>query len=404
MVPRHIRGTFQDILQSERTRPSPATWIVRLVVIAAALSAPPSSMLDQASGHPAAPSVHASSPANWFGHGSGAIAPFGIARSALPESARLKPALPFHFVGSAADRSRAIECLAAAGWYEAGDDLDGQRSVMQVVLNRARHPAFPSSICGVVFQGSQMATGCQFTFTCDGSLQRRHPSQWEMRQARKLAAGALDGAVDASVGQATHYHADYVDPWWSANMQRLGVVGLHIFYRWPGQRGSLSDGRSSGSEGDYQTLAARATSAHEQAGASVGSVAGPAYAAIREPSRDGLAAPPQLSPAAGPASSAVFMTVDSSALSGGWALAALAKCSGRRDCQVIGYQSSAAAERNRMVPANMRERPVFLFLRDGVSGMDVALWDCDRVQRPSASQCLPAGGRAMAELMRERTG
>ncbi len=74
---------------------------------------------------------------------------------------------------SAADYQRALECLANAIYYEAATEpLDGQRAVAQVVLNRLRHPAFPNSVCGVVYQGSERATGCQFTFTCDGSLVR----------------------------------------------------------------------------------------------------------------------------------------------------------------------------------------------------------------------------------------
>ena len=82
-------------------------------------------------------------------------------------------AAPFVFKGSAAARSQALECLASAVYYEAGNqDEDGQRAVAQVVLNRVRHPAFPNSVCGVVYQGSTRATGCQFTFTCDGSLSR----------------------------------------------------------------------------------------------------------------------------------------------------------------------------------------------------------------------------------------
>jgi spore germination cell wall hydrolase CwlJ-like protein len=74
---------------------------------------------------------------------------------------------------SEADRARSIECLTAAIYYEAATEpLDGQRAVAQVVLNRVRHPAYPSTVCGVVFEGARRITGCQFTFTCDGSLRR----------------------------------------------------------------------------------------------------------------------------------------------------------------------------------------------------------------------------------------
>ncbi|MGJ3626051.1 cell wall hydrolase [Sphingomonas sp. MMS24-JH45] len=89
---------------------------------------------------------------------------------------------------------------------------------MQVVLNRLRHPAFPKTVCGVVFQGAERSTGCQFTFTCDGALARQ-PSPLAWDRARKVAAAALAGAVYRPVGYATHYHTDWVVPYWSEPRQ-----------------------------------------------------------------------------------------------------------------------------------------------------------------------------------------
>jgi spore germination cell wall hydrolase CwlJ-like protein len=131
-------------------------------------------------------------------------------------------------------RAQALECLTSAVYYEAGSEsADGQRAVAQVVLNRVRHPAFPASVCGVVYEGSTRATGCQFTFTCDGSLLRRPvPALWE--RARKVAWAALTGFVHKPVGNATHYHANYVVPYWASSLTKNAVVGTHIFYRWSG--------------------------------------------------------------------------------------------------------------------------------------------------------------------------
>ena len=144
-------------------------------------------------------------------------------------------AAPFRLAAaSSAAKERAIECLTSAVYYEAGsEDVDGQRAVAQVVLNRVRHPAFPANVCGVVFQGSTRATGCQFTFTCDGSLARR-PSETGWARARKVAEAALGGAVYAPVGYATHYHANYVVPYWASSLAKNAVIGAHIFYRWAG--------------------------------------------------------------------------------------------------------------------------------------------------------------------------
>lgn len=158
--------------------------------------------------------------------------------AAVPLASGPNPiAAPFVFKGSAAARAQALNCLASAVYYEAGNqDENGERAVAQVVLNRVRHPAFPSSVCGVVYQGSTKPTGCQFTFTCDGSLSRA-PDSVGWRRAMEVAEGALSGSVYAPVGWATHYHADYVVPYWAAAMAKNAVVGAHLFYRWSGTWG-----------------------------------------------------------------------------------------------------------------------------------------------------------------------
>jgi spore germination cell wall hydrolase CwlJ-like protein len=149
-------------------------------------------------------------------------------------------ARPFAFSGTVLDRQRATECLAAAVLYEAGIDSIGQSAVAQVVLNRVRHPAYPGTVCGVVFQGSQRKTGCQFTFTCDGSMTRRQMSEAAWSGARAIASAALAGAVDKNVGLATHYHTDWVYPYWSPSLRKLAQVGTHLFFGWPGGWGAAS--------------------------------------------------------------------------------------------------------------------------------------------------------------------
>ena len=148
------------------------------------------------------------------------------------------PARPFE-LGQASDHDAqtALECLTAAIYYEARSESEGgQRAVAQVVLNRVRHPAFPKSVCGVVYQGSNRSTGCQFTFTCDGSLARaRQPGPWE--RARRIAEEALSGYVYEPVGLATHYHTTAIHPWWANALTRAVTIGNHIFYRWRGEWG-----------------------------------------------------------------------------------------------------------------------------------------------------------------------
>src|SRR5688500_18855977 len=136
------------------------------------------------------------------------------------------------------DRLRSLDCLAQAIYYEAGRESEnGQRAVAQVVLNRVRHPAWPDSICGVVYQGPMRpGGGCQFTFTCDGAL-ATPPTGEAWDRARELAAEALAGYVHARAGLATHYHARYVSPAWAPRLRRTAAIGLHRFYRLRGRGG-----------------------------------------------------------------------------------------------------------------------------------------------------------------------
>jgi spore germination cell wall hydrolase CwlJ-like protein len=149
------------------------------------------------------------------------------------------PARPFILAASnPTDRARALHCMSLAVYYEAGSEsLNGQHAVAQVVINRMRHPAWPHSICGVVFQGSERSTGCQFTFTCDGAL-RKPPSGRRWRASQSVAYAALTGYVQADVGLATHYHTDWVAPKWAPSLKKLTKIGTHIFYTWKGKGGT----------------------------------------------------------------------------------------------------------------------------------------------------------------------
>ena len=164
----------------------------------------------------------------------------------------IRPMRPFVLNTDANDRDRAVHCMAQAIYYEAArEPLKGQQAVAQVVLNRMRHPAYPKSVCGVVFQGAARPTGCQFTFTCDGSL-RWAPQADLFRRVEDVARKALAGYVDKEVGSATHYHAAYVAPYWAPTLVKMTQVGQHIFYRWTGPWGEppAFNGRYVGHEAD----------------------------------------------------------------------------------------------------------------------------------------------------------
>jgi spore germination cell wall hydrolase CwlJ-like protein len=167
-------------------------------------------------------------------------APALAANAAMPLAGNLGPAAtPFAFRASTPlDQMRSLDCLAQAVYYEArSESEDGQRAVAQVVINRVRHPGWPNSVCGVVYQGPMRpGGGCQFTFTCDGSLAHR-PEGIGWARARLIAADALAGRTFAGVGLSTHYHTHAVFPSWAPRLTKTAVIGSHNFYRLPGTPG-----------------------------------------------------------------------------------------------------------------------------------------------------------------------
>lgn len=296
-------------------------------------------------------------------------------------------AKPFAFGGDAASRERAVDCLASAMWYEAGNDPRGQRAVGQVVLNRVRHPAFPATVCGVVFQGSERGTGCQFTFTCDGALQRM-PSPIAFARARLEARSILDGAVDSEVGLATHYHTDWVHPIWSAALDKIARIDTHLFFRWRGKWGSAGAmmQRYAGTEPAIARLAAlspihRLALSPEAAKLAMQSGEQPV------PSDATALALPRYVPPAPPARSADLfdLVVSPSGNGAAQAMAALDLC-GRRDfCKVVGKMAPGATA----VDGEAAPREVaFLYVRDRRTGVDRAFWDCATFKRSNPAQCL----------------
>ena len=124
------------------------------------------------------------------------------------------------------------KCLTSGIYFEArGESLKGQAAVAQVILNRVRNPAYPETICGVVYQNKGWRNRCQFSFACD-----RIPdlvlAPWHWKTAKEIAMAVTAGKIWLDeVGSATHYHATYVRPPWARTMKRMGKIGLHVFYR-----------------------------------------------------------------------------------------------------------------------------------------------------------------------------
>ncbi|WP_370674724.1 cell wall hydrolase [Pleomorphomonas sp. PLEO] len=124
------------------------------------------------------------------------------------------------------------KCLAEAIYFEArSEPRKGQIAVAQVVLNRVKNPAYPDTICKVVYQNRDKYNECQFSFACDG---RRDivfdKSAW--RRAQQVAGEVTSGAAWLDdVGTATHYHATYVRPNWASVFTKKAKIGMHVFYQ-----------------------------------------------------------------------------------------------------------------------------------------------------------------------------
>ena len=293
-----------------------------------------------------------------------------------PES--LATAKPFRFSGSTQDRTRAADCLALAALAEAGGDDAGQRAVIQVVLNRVRHPAFARTVCGVVFEGSQRRTGCQFTFTCDGSLDRRY-SDVSRAAALSRAQEALGGRVFAPVGIATHYHTDWVYPWWSPKLLKIAQVQTHLFFRWPGYWGS----------------AAALNVAYRGGEPDVFVAAGAADVASPVTSPEAIAAAKLVPKGSGasvlmrdPSGRANFVTVDPGKGAASAIATARGLCNGQGTCRVYGWSDGGSVPRALPLPVASRTQLQFSYSRDP-SGSEIVLYGCREFKGVAPDQCIP---------------
>ncbi len=131
----------------------------------------------------------------------------------------------------AKDSAHQMRCLAEAIYFESrSEPLEGQAAVGQVVLNRVRSGLYPSDVCSVVYQDSERAFACQFSFACEGkSLAIQEPGPWAiaMRIAKEVVSGER---YDPKLIAALNYHANYVYPAWAPMLTRLERIGNHIFY------------------------------------------------------------------------------------------------------------------------------------------------------------------------------
>jgi spore germination cell wall hydrolase CwlJ-like protein len=302
----------------------------------------------------------------------------------VPFSTGPNPAArPFRLAGTPEQQARATDCMAAAMLYEAGDDNEGQRAVGQVIINRVRHPAFPKTICGVVFQGSERSTGCQFTFTCDGALVRHgwRPEQWA--RARTQAAASLGGQVFAAVGYSTHYHTDWVVPYWQSSLDKVAAVHTHLFFRWSGWWGTPpAFNRTVSSDEPFIRALALYSDAHKGGtllvqGATVSDEA--AVAALS----------PEVLPMPLPNDAETFLvTIDPHLSSDAYPIFATKVCGERQRCKLMAWTDKARTPAAMPLDAGQIDAMAFSYMRDRTYHYDKALWNCATFKRADPGECM----------------
>lgn len=306
-------------------------------------------------------------------------------------------AAPYRFTGTPLDQERAVTCLAAAELYEAGDDDAGQRAVAQVILNRLRHPAYPKTVCGVVFQGQERRTGCQFTFTCDGAM-ARIPSPTAWKRARGVALEMLGGAVFRPVGYSTHYHTDWVVPYWSGSLDKAAALKTHLFFRWKGSWGrpaafswrgafaepfiaklsKLSPGhRSANPAGFDGDSAALASALLEGVGKTPPSLA---HVETLPPSVKIIAQLPQ--------SNAFIVQFDAHVDPQGFPLLAKQLCSELPRCNLMAWSSAQKAPSGFPLGTGALTTMLFNYVQEEQGGRTGSFWNCQLAKPAQGGRCL----------------
>ena len=321
-----------------------------------------------------------------------------VLNEAVPFSHLPNPAArPFLFNGSESDLARATDCLAAAQLYEAGDDAVGERAVAQVVLNRVRHPAFPKTVCGVVFQGQERSTGCQFTFTCDGALARTpSPAAWD--RAREIARAALAGKVFKPVGYATHYHTDWVVPYWSSSLDKITAVGTHLFFRWRGWWGTPPAFRlARQSVEPVIGRIAQLSMAHRDGGSELPGVLVPGaseLAALTAKPQEAIGAASVGQVMGGvrliaiaPGARAFLVELGKATAADNWPVMAQTFCAGRLECRIMAWRAGIAPP-GFPLSGDQLENMSFAYIHNAGTGLQRALWNCGQTPREDRGECM----------------
>ena len=120
--------------------------------------------------------------------------------------------------GSGGASSSQVDLLARLISAEArGEPYSGQVAVGAVVLNRIKHPSFPNTLPGVIYQSGA------FTCITDGQF-----NQPVAESAYRAARDALNG-VDPSGGAIYYFNPSTATSSWIWSRPLITVIGKHRF-------------------------------------------------------------------------------------------------------------------------------------------------------------------------------
>jgi spore germination cell wall hydrolase CwlJ-like protein len=137
----------------------------------------------------------------------------------------------------AIDRPEDMGCLVEAIYFEGrSESTSGMLAIGIVILNRVRSDNYPNTICDVVhdghyWNGNPVKYKCAFTYWCDGKPERYNNIR-ALAKVQEVVILLMDGVTIEGIDFATHYHANYVSPYWaySEDFIYVGRIGRHLFY------------------------------------------------------------------------------------------------------------------------------------------------------------------------------
>ena len=117
-----------------------------------------------------------------------------------------------------------IECLVRNAYFESrGQGVKGMQAVTWVVLNRTKHPSYPSTPCAVIAQPKQ------FSWWNGKTPQVKEKDAYT--QAERIVEGVLSGKLKDNTNSSTHFHSTRVKPVWASRLSYTTTIGSHCFYK-----------------------------------------------------------------------------------------------------------------------------------------------------------------------------